>query len=185
RKAFIPSRGRVPQTWWANSEVGHNRSAKNELKKLFPGVTPFTTPKPERLLERILHIATKPGDIVLDVFAGSGTTAAVAQKMGRRWVTCELVQDTVKRFTLPRLTKVVHDEDPGGTTLTQGVRVDNTDEGLPEDLTADEAMRFNSLLNKVIKDHEDLKKSSDIKMVKQLTKTKKTEDAIHWRGGGG
>src|SRR5699024_11373673 len=102
RKAFIPSRGRVPQTWWANSEVGHNRSAKNELKKLFPGVTPFTTPKPERLLERILHIATKPGDIVLDVFAGSGTTAAVAQKMGRRWVTCELLQDTVDRFAQPR-----------------------------------------------------------------------------------
>ena len=77
-------------------------------------------------MERIIHIATDPGEIVLDVFAGSGTTAAVAHKMGRRWVACELIDDTVERFTLPRLTKVVRGEDPGGITLTKGERVDNT-----------------------------------------------------------
>src|SRR5699024_9166485 len=184
RKAFIPSRGRVPQTWWANSEVGHNRSAKNELKKLFPGVTPFTTPKPERLLERILHIATKPGDIVLDVFAGSGTTAAVAQKMGRRWVTCELLQDTVDRFAQPRLTKVVRGEDPGGITLTKGERVDNTEDGLPEGLSPDEAQQLTSLLNKAIRGEDALKKDAGIRALKNLVKTKKSKDTVNWRGGG-
>ena len=102
---------------------------------MFPGQNPFTTPKPERLLERIIHIATNPGDTVLDVFAGSGTTAAVAHKMGRRWVTCELVEDTFNRFTRPRLEKVVRGEDLGGITVTKGERVDASADGLPEGLT--------------------------------------------------
>ena len=83
------SYGRVADTIW--SDTDRNDSAKREIQNLFPGTTAFATPKPERLLERIIHIATNPGDIVLDCFGGSGTTAAVAQKMGRRWVTCELV----------------------------------------------------------------------------------------------
>src|SRR5699024_4382752 len=106
RKRFLSEvAGRVPTNLLRWEEVGHNDTAIKEIRALFPTTTAFTTPKPERLLERILHIATDPGDLVLDVFAGSGTTAAVAQKMGRRWVTCELVKDTVERFTLPRLTK--------------------------------------------------------------------------------
>src|SRR5699024_10437071 len=124
--------GLVPKTLWPHAEVGTNDSAKKEVQRVVSDSSPFATPKPERLLERIIHIATNPGETVLDVFAGSGTTAAVAHKMGRRWVTCELVEDTVKRFTLPRLTKVVRGEDPGGITLTKGERVDNTNEGLPE-----------------------------------------------------
>ena len=87
---------------------------------MFPGVTPFATPKPERLLERIIHIATDPGDIVLDCFAGSGTTAAVAHKLGRRFVTVEWSRDTLERFTGPRLEKVVRGEDPGGITESAG-----------------------------------------------------------------
>ncbi len=83
---------------------------------MFPGLAPFATPKPERLLQRIVHIATNPGDILLDCFAGSGTTAAVAHKMGRRWVTVEREAATVERFTRPRLAKVVAGEDPGGIT---------------------------------------------------------------------
>src|SRR3546814_4669226 len=70
---------RFPYTTLVRSEVGHNRAAKNEIKALFAGQHPFATPKPERLLQRIIHIATDPGDIVLDCFAGSGTTAAVAR----------------------------------------------------------------------------------------------------------
>src|SRR5699024_2423294 len=105
KKAYIPAGGIAPRTWWPHEEVGSNRTSKAEIKALFPSETPFTTPKPERLLERIIHISTNPGDVVLDVFAGSGTTAAVAQKMGRRWVTCELVEDTMERFTRPRLEK--------------------------------------------------------------------------------
>ena len=75
---------------------------------------------PERLLERVIHIGSNPGDIVLDCFAGSGTTAAVAHKMGRRWVTSEILSSTVGQFTLPRLAKVVAGEDPGGITKSVG-----------------------------------------------------------------
>src|ERR1019366_8352824 len=77
--------GIVPMTWWPFTECGSTRNAKDEQKHLFPGVAPFATPKPEKLMERVIHIASNPGDIVLDAFVGSGTTAAVAHKMGRRW----------------------------------------------------------------------------------------------------
>lgn len=184
RKAFVPARGMVPQTWWSNDEVGHNRSSKNEIKKLFPGVTPFTTPKPERLLQRIIHIATNPEDIVLDIFAGSGTTAAVAQKMGRRWVTCELVEDTFNRFTKPRLDMVVNGKDQGGITRIKGKRIDATDDGLPEGMTAEEAQKLTSLLNKALKNHDDLKSDSTTKAIKSLVKTNLSPDTINWRGGG-
>jgi adenine-specific DNA-methyltransferase len=80
---------------------------------LFPGEELFSTPKPERLLGRIIHIATGPGEIVLDPFAGSGTTSAVAHKMGRRWVTIEWEQGTIASYTLPRLEKVVSGADQG------------------------------------------------------------------------
>lgn len=108
--------GLVPITIWPHDEVGDNRQAKSEITALFGRDGIFATPKPERLLQRIIHIATNPGDIVLDCFAGSGTTAAVAHKMGRRWVTVEREADTVARFTRPRLAKVVAGEDPGGIT---------------------------------------------------------------------
>lgn len=108
--------GVVPETWWPHGDVGHNQDAKKEIKALFADLTPFSTPKPERLLERIIHISTNPGDIVLDVFGGSGTTAAVAHKMDRRWVTAELSEDTVEVFTKPRLTRVIAGEDGGGIT---------------------------------------------------------------------
>lgn len=178
-------RGAVPQTVWTYQQVGHNQTAKNEIQSLFPGQNPFATPKPERLLERIIHIATNPGDIVLDCFAGSGTTAAVAQKMGRRWVTCELNEDTFNRFTRSRLEKVVRGEDLGGITVTKGERVDASADGLPEGLSAEDAQKLTSLLNKAVKDGQELKKSADLRAVKQLVKTKKSPDTINWRGGGG
>jgi len=90
----------------AIGETGHNRQAKSELKRLFPGgqtADLFKTPKPERLLYKILRVATAPGDIVLDCFLGSGTTAAVAQKTGRRWVGIEWSAETVQTYARPRL----------------------------------------------------------------------------------
>lgn len=108
--------GLVPWSWWPHEEVGHNDEAKKEVKTIFPDHEPFDTPKPERLLERIIHIGSNPGDIVLHCFAGSGTTAAVAHKMGRRWVTVELSENTTDTFTKPRLEKVVNGEDSGGIT---------------------------------------------------------------------
>lgn len=107
-------KGIVPRTWWPADDAGHNQEAKRDhLNKLLKGIEPFSTPKPERLLERIIHIATNPGDLVLDSFAGSGTTGAVAHKMGRRWIMVEL-GDHCKTHIVPRLKKVLDGEDQGG-----------------------------------------------------------------------
>jgi len=110
--------GTVPQTIWTYAEVGHTQDAKREAKLLNPG-DPFPTPKPERLVKRILEIATNPGDLVLDSFAGSGTTGAVAHKMGRRWIMVELGEHA-KTHIVPRLSKVIDGADPGGVTEATG-----------------------------------------------------------------
>ena len=103
--------GMVPQTWWPYEEVGHTQDAKREVVELF-GDDAFGTPKPERLLQRILHIATNEGDLVLDSFLGSGTTAAVAHKMGRRWIGIEMGEHA-RTHCLPRLEKVIAGEGGG------------------------------------------------------------------------
>jgi adenine-specific DNA-methyltransferase len=103
----------VPRTIWSKEDVGSNRTSKNEMRKLFPGDASFDTPKPEALLQRVIHIATKPGDIILDSFAGSGTTGAVAHKMGRRWIMVELGEHCHTHI-VPRLKKVIDGEDQGG-----------------------------------------------------------------------
>lgn len=108
--------GVVPRTFWTSDEAGHNQEAKRDhLNKLLKGAPPFDTPKPERLLQRILHIATNPGDLVLDSFAGSGTTGAVAQKMGRRWVMVELGEHCHTHI-IPRLKFVIDGKDSYGIT---------------------------------------------------------------------
>lgn len=120
-KRFLTDvRGRVPQTLWMFAEVGHSQTAKDEIKRLFAGQEPFSTPKPERLLERVIYLGSQPGDVVLDCFGGSGTTAAVAHKMRRRWVTSEILPETVERFTRPRLEMVVKGEDQGGISMDVG-----------------------------------------------------------------
>jgi len=108
-------RYRPPETIWAHGEVGSTRTSSYEIKALFGGLA-FSTPKPERLMHRIIHIASNPGDVVLDCFVGSGTTAAVAHKMGRRWIAMEREGDSIKNFALPRLQKVVEGSDEGGVT---------------------------------------------------------------------
>ncbi len=102
-------------TWWSNNEVGHNQEAKKEINKIFGPGNAFDTPKPERLLKRVLEISTIPGDLVLDSFAGSGTTGAVAHKMGRRWIMIELGEHCHTHI-IPRMRKVIDGEDPGGIT---------------------------------------------------------------------
>ena len=177
--------GLVPKTLWTVAEVGSNDVAKKEIQALIQAENPFSTPKPERLLERVIHIATNPGDVVLDVFAGSGTTAAVAQKMGRRWVTCELVEDTFDRFTRPRLEKVVNNEDQGGISIQKPERIDATEEGLPDGLSPEDAQKFNSALNKVLAANPELKTEAVVKALKTATKTKNQKGVVNWRGGGG
>ncbi len=110
----------VPRTFWPRSAVGSNRTSKNEMRALFPGKASFASPKPEALMQRVLQIATKPGDVVLDCFLGSGTTAAVAQKMGRRWVGVEWSAENVQAYVLPRLERVVAGSDDGGVTQATG-----------------------------------------------------------------
>ena len=104
--------GIVPQSIWPHQEVGHTQEAKKEISGLIEGETVFQTPKPERLLERIVHVASKPGDIVLDFFSGSGTTPAVAHKMGRRWIAVEQM-DYILDLPNSRLKKVIEGEQGG------------------------------------------------------------------------
>jgi adenine-specific DNA-methyltransferase len=112
--------GVVPRTWWPAEEVGSNQDAKRDhLRKLLPDIEPFATPKPEQLLQRILVISTNPGDWVLDSFGGSGTTGAVAQKMGRRWIMIELGEHCHTHI-IPRLKKVLDGADTGGITDSVG-----------------------------------------------------------------
>jgi adenine-specific DNA-methyltransferase len=109
-------RGLVPFTIWGSSETGTNDDAKRHLMMLFADQLVFDTPKPEELLERIIYIGTNSGDLVVDLFGGSGTTAAVAHKMRRRWFLVERNIRTVSDFTLPRLLTVKEGNDPGGIT---------------------------------------------------------------------
>ena len=102
---------RPPATLWLNTEVGHNHEAKLEVRA-FNDTQVFDTPKPERLMMRVMEIATQGNDIVLDSFLGSGTTAAVAHKMGRRYIGIEM-GDHARTHCLPRLQKVIDGEQGG------------------------------------------------------------------------
>lgn len=99
-------------TWWPNSEVGHNQEAKKEINELFGADNAFDTPKPERLLRRIIDISTRPHDLILDSFLGSGTTAAVAHKMNRRYIGIEMGDHAITHC-VPRLQKVIEGEQGG------------------------------------------------------------------------
>jgi adenine-specific DNA-methyltransferase len=116
KKTFLTEvkAGVVPGTIWSYEDAGQNAEAKGEIKALMDGEGEvFITPKPERLIKRILEIATNPNDLVLDSFAGSGTTGAVAHKMGRRWIMIELGEHC-HTLIIPRLQKVIDGSDQGG-----------------------------------------------------------------------
>jgi adenine-specific DNA-methyltransferase len=116
-KNFDVDAQQVPGTVWGGRECGTNDDAKRHLAAMFPTAeTVFDTPKPEALLERIIHIASNPDDLVVDLFAGSGSTAAVAHKMGRRWITSERLNSTFSSVTIPRLHNVVTGRDQGGSS---------------------------------------------------------------------
>lgn len=120
RKNYLyESEGNTVWTWWNNSEVGHTQESKKEIKALFDSDEAFDTPKPERLIQRVLDLTTNPGDLVVDSFAGSGTTGAVAHKMGRRWIMIEL-GDHCHTHIIPRLQKVIDGRDKGGISEAVG-----------------------------------------------------------------
>lgn len=105
------NQGVIARTWWPYKEVSGNQDAKREVLALF-GDSGFITPKPEKLIERVLIIASNPGDLILDSFLGSGTTAAVAHKMGRRYIGIEMGEHA-RTHCLPRLQKVIEGEQGG------------------------------------------------------------------------
>jgi adenine-specific DNA-methyltransferase len=113
RKTFLSETkdGLTPITVWGYEEFGHNHEANTELKNLKLSYF-FGNPKPERLLQAIVTLATNTGDLVLDFYAGSGTTAAVAHKMGRRWIAVEQM-DYIKDLTATRIKKVIEGEQGG------------------------------------------------------------------------
>ena len=109
--------GVTPMSLWLRDEVGDNQEAKREIKSFnFDSV--FDTPKPERLIERVLTLGSNEGDIVLDSFLGSGTTAAVAQKMGRRYIGVEMGNHAYTHCAV-RLKKVIDGTDQGGISKAQ------------------------------------------------------------------
>jgi adenine-specific DNA-methyltransferase len=176
----------APRTLWFNSEVGHNRTAKAEMNGLFPGASQFPTPKPERLIQRILQIGTSPGDIVLDCFFGSGTTGAVAHKMNRRWVGIERARATVETYAEPRLRQVVAGEDRGGITALETLVGEDLPEGVkPGDARAAaravDTLHEAGLLDKV----HGLDESTIAALVKALRAVDKTITNVMWHGGGG
>jgi adenine-specific DNA-methyltransferase len=114
-----PEDSLTPETIWYADDVGTNDSAKKFLNQMFGGDGGFDTPKPEELVQRVFQIASRPGDWVLDSFAGSGTTGAVAHKMGRRWIMVELGEQCHTHI-IPRLKKVIDGEDKGGVTEAVG-----------------------------------------------------------------
>lgn len=109
KKYLHRAKGRAVGDLWTDINVINSQAAER---------TGFPTQKPEALVQRILNMGSDAGDIVLDCFAGSGTTAAVAHKMARRWVTIETEQNTVDSFTRPRLERIVNGDDLGGITET-------------------------------------------------------------------
>lgn len=115
-KHLLKNQGTVPQTLWLHEYASHTDAARKEVRAVLGSSSiadDFITPKPEGLIRRVIEIATNPKDIVLDSFAGSGTTGAVAQKMGRRWIMIELGEHCHTHI-IPRLKKVIDGEDQGG-----------------------------------------------------------------------
>ena len=112
KKYSFEDDGLVPMTFFSSEVFGDTTQSKREILALFEEEDPFSTPKPERLIQRILHIASNPGDVVLDSFLGSGTTAAVAHKMGRAYIGIEM-GDHAQTHCAARLHKVIAGEAGG------------------------------------------------------------------------
>ncbi|MGH3766888.1 MAG: DNA methyltransferase [Pseudonocardiaceae bacterium] len=194
RRTYLADHGGLPPSnlWTDLAETGHNRQAKYELKTLFPNLATsdlFKTPKPERLLKKIIEVSTAPGDLVLDCYVGSGTTAAVAQKLGRRWVASEWSAQTMAQFTLPRLTSVVTGADRGGVSRVEVPIVVDEDEEPPVRVGAGRtaAQTLQALLKAGVFDDPDGGPSSTVvkSVVSTLRKLDRTRTEVVWSGGGG
>jgi hypothetical protein len=119
--------GIVPWTWWPHEEVGHTDEAKKEIQSIFGTQTAFPTPKPVRLIERILSIATNPGDLILDSFAGSGTTAHAAMKLNaesggeRKFILVEMDPSIAQSVTAERVRRIANGYTTGKDEAVPGL----------------------------------------------------------------
>lgn len=173
--------GIVAMTYWTRDEVGDSQEGKREIKALNLGSV-FDTPKQERLIERILTLATNEGDLVLDSFLGSGTTAAVAQKMNRRYIGVEMGDHAYTHCKL-RLDKVISGEDKGGISVSKEYYDLKEDDLKALDLDIDEVKTFNKILNKIGKE-TDLIPKDILKELKRNTRVQKAKSEYKWKGGG-
>ena len=173
--------GIVAMTYWTRDEVGDSQEGKREIKALNLGSV-FDTPKQERLIERILTLATNEGDLVLDSFLGSGTTAAVAQKMNRRYIGVEMGDHAYTHCKL-RLDKVISGEDKGGISVSKEYYGLKEDDLKDLDLDIDEVKTFNKILNKIGKE-TDLIPKDILKELKRNTRVQKAKSEYKWKGGG-
>lgn len=182
--------GLVPFTIWPRSEVGDNDEAKSHIQAMFPKRNDvFATPKPERLLERIIRLATNEGDLVLDSFAGSGTTAAVSLKTKRRFVTVEMSAETVVDYILPRLKQVVAGTEPGGvTSTTVNVLEGDLPDGVDDTVVRKAADTLAALFDDDVFQHvPSLDEATVKKMASAMRKAAKVrkEVKVAWNGGSG
>lgn len=112
--------GLTPNTWWDYGFAGHNKEATLEIKDLFGGASPFDTPKPKRLISRLLELFSQSDDLILDSFAGSGTTGHAVLDLNkqdggnRRFILCEMNPGIAKDVTAERLRRVITGYDKGG-----------------------------------------------------------------------
>ena len=173
--------GLVPTTLWFRDEVGDNQEAKKEAKQI-DSISVFGTPKPERLIERILTLATNEGDLVLDSFLGSGTTAAVAQKMNRRYIGIEMGEPAYTHCKV-RLDKVISGEDQGGISVSKDYYDLKEDDLKGLDFDIEDVKTFNKILNKIGKETDIIPKDI-LRELKGKTRTKKIKSKLKWQGGG-
>lgn len=173
--------GRKGDTWWVSSEVGHNQEAKREIITLFGQENAFDTPKPERLLKRVMELATNPGDLVLDSFAGSGTTAAVAHKMNRRYIGID-IGDHAKTHIVPRLKQVIDGEQGGISVSEEFYELENQTLSTL-DLDLEDIKVFSKVLKVIGKETELIDKTT-LNALKLATKTRKIKSTSIWDGGG-
>ncbi|KMK53656.1 Modification methylase MboII [Fructobacillus sp. EFB-N1] len=169
------SDGVVAQTLWTYNEVGHNQEAKKEVKSLFDGVSAFGTPKPERLLQRILTIGSNKNDLVLDFFMGSATTQAVAMKMNRRFIGIEQM-DYIKTVSVERLKKVIAGEQggiskdvnwQGGDSFVYAELMEKNQGYLRDIQNAQNASALNNVVNRMLEGGADLDFRVDLDKVLQ------------------
>lgn len=173
--------GVVAMTLWTRDEVGDSQEGKREIKAFhFDSI--FDTPKQERLIQRILTLATNEGDLVLDSFLGSGTTAAVAQKMNRRYIGIEM-GDHAYTHCKVRLDKVISGEDKGGISVSKEYFDLKEDSLKTLKLNVDEIKTFNKVLTKLGKE-TNLIPPDVFKEIKKETGLQKVTRKLTWHGGG-